>query len=85
MRTQRQATANPFAMMMDPQGVIDAVERSNPLGSLARRVCRPLDKPLIPKVGDVSVQDFDREIDAEAIVVADDTDPGTYDGAELVG
>ena len=83
MRTQRQATANPFAMMMDPQGVIDAVERSNHLGNLTRRVCRPLDKPLIPKVGDASVEDFDREIDDDPTAAIDT--PELFDGSSLIG
>lgn len=52
--------ANPFALMMDPQAVFDAMARSERLNRLQSRVCRPLDKPLIPVVaGDV-------EIDAES-------------------
>ncbi|RRS05524.1 hypothetical protein EIP75_04775 [Aquabacterium soli] len=55
--------ANPFALMMDPQAVFDAMARSERLNRLQSRVCRPLDKPLIPLVGDA-------EIDAEADVEA---------------
>jgi hypothetical protein len=54
--------ANPFALMMDPQAVLDAVERSERLGRLERRICRPLDKPLIPKAdaaNDASVDGVD--------------------------
>jgi hypothetical protein len=42
----RKATlqANPFMLMMDPQTVFAAVERSERLARLQRRVCRPLDK-----------------------------------------
>lgn len=47
MQTQSIA-ANPFALMMDPQAVLEAVERSAPLSGLQRRICRPLDRPLIP-------------------------------------
>lgn len=42
--------ANPFALMMDPQAVLEAMERSERLNRLQSRVCRPLDKPLIPVV-----------------------------------
>jgi len=64
--------ANPFALMMDPQAVVDAMERSERLNRLQSRVCRPLDKPLIPHVqGDR--QAFDEAVDATAdeVVEAD--------------
>lgn len=50
--------ANPFALMMDPQAVLEAMERSERLNRLQSRVCRPLDKPLIPMV-DADDQDID--------------------------
>ena len=37
-------TANPFALMMDPAAVLRAVEQSQRLLNLRRRICRPLDK-----------------------------------------
>lgn len=40
--------ANPFALMMDPEAVVAAMENSERLNGLSSRVCRPLDKPLIP-------------------------------------
>lgn len=36
--------ANPFALMMDPAAVLDAMERSERLNHLQSRVCRPLDR-----------------------------------------
>ena len=39
--------ANPFALMMDPEAVFRAIERSGRLAHLKSRVCRPLDKPLL--------------------------------------
>jgi hypothetical protein len=36
--------------MMDPKAVLEAMERSERLNHLESRVCRPLDKPLIPLV-----------------------------------
>lgn len=55
--------ANPFALMMDPQAVLAAMEGSERLNRLQSRICRPLDKPLIPLVNSDG-QDFDKEIDA---------------------
>lgn len=55
--------ANPFALMMDPQAVLEAMERSERLNRLQSRVCRPLDKPLIPLVNGEG-QAFDQEVDA---------------------
>lgn len=55
---------NPFALMMNPQGVIQAVERSERLARLKARVCRPLDRPLIPRLQDANLAAFDAEVDA---------------------
>lgn len=38
---------NPFALMIDPQAVLAQIEGSGRLERLERRVCRPLDKPLL--------------------------------------
>jgi hypothetical protein len=56
---------NPFVMMLDPEAVISAMERSQPLRGLRGRVCRPLDKPLIPKLFDTTIREFDAAIDDE--------------------
>ncbi len=56
--------ANPFSLMMNPGEVFEALERSNRLDRLQRRVCRPLDKPLISrKEGDTN--SYDHAIDSE--------------------
>lgn len=60
--------SNPFALMMDPQAVLEAMERSERLNRLQSRVCRPLDKPLIPLVNNEG-QAFDQEVDAAPDVV----------------
>ena len=39
--------SDPFAMLMDLQGVVQAMERSDRLARLQSRICRPLDKPLV--------------------------------------
>lgn len=58
--------ANPFALMMDPEAVLAAMERSERLNRLQSRVCRPLDKPLIPMVG-ADGQAIDQDTDATDI------------------
>ena len=63
--------SNPFALMMDPAAVVHAMEHSDRLGRLHRRVCRPLDKPLIPNA-DADASAFDREVDDAASDVLTD-------------
>ncbi len=55
---------NPFALLMDPQSIFRAIESSERLERLHSRVCRPLDKPLLPLVPAESTASFDRAIDA---------------------
>lgn len=55
---------NPFVLMLDPESVINAMENSTPLRGLRQRICRPLDKPLIPKTHNL-VREYDAAIDAE--------------------
>jgi hypothetical protein len=43
---------NPFAMMIDPQAVLTQIEHSERLERLSRRICRPLDKPLLGAAAD---------------------------------
>jgi hypothetical protein len=43
--------SNPFALLMNPQAVLEAVERSERLSGLNRHLCRPLDRPVIPASG----------------------------------
>jgi hypothetical protein len=54
--------SNPFALMMHPDAVLQAMEHSDRLGRLQRRICRPLDKPLIPCTPD-EVAAFDQQVD----------------------
>lgn len=57
--------ANPFSLMMNPAEVFQAIEASPRLDRLQRRICRPLDKPLIARKG-ADMNDYDIAIDAEA-------------------
>lgn len=62
MLTTTPNLADPFAMLIAPDEVMHAVERSDRLARLQRRVYRPLDRPWIPLKASA---DFDNEIDAE--------------------
>jgi hypothetical protein len=43
---QESLTWNPFMLMLQPEAVLAAVERSEKLGRLNRRTCHPLDRPV---------------------------------------
>jgi hypothetical protein len=62
--TNLQPVANPFALMMDPESILRAIESSERLARLNSHICRPLDKPLIPKRAAGQI-DYDKIIDAE--------------------
>lgn len=57
--------SNPFALMMNPAEVLAAVAGSSRLDRLQRRVCRPLDKPVIAKK-ESDMNAYDGAIDDEA-------------------
>lgn len=58
---------NPFSLMMEPELVLQTMERSQQLRGLRRHKMRPLDKPLIPltKEAMATRAAFDAAIDAE--------------------
>ncbi len=84
---------NPFALMLDPQAVIAQIERSERLEGLHRRVCRPLDKPLLGGATDEAADggdttaaqagaDDDATLDADSVIealAADGRDPQRHD------
>ena len=53
---------NPFALMLNPEDVIAAMESSERLGRLQRRICKPLDKPVIPHEAEEAAT-FDQDLD----------------------
>lgn len=55
--------ANPFALLMDPQAIFKAIENSERLERLHSRVCRPLDRPMLPHASAEEVASFDQVID----------------------
>lgn len=50
-----------FTLLVDPARVTQAVAHSERLARLRRRVCRPLDRPLIPTVQPSTVWDDEPE------------------------
>jgi hypothetical protein len=43
--SQTAQARNPFLLMVSPEVVLAAVEKSERLGQLNRQLCRPLDRP----------------------------------------
>ncbi|HLL12606.1 MAG TPA: hypothetical protein VK570_16205 [Rubrivivax sp.] len=39
------ADRNPFMLMLNPEMILAAIEKSERLGQLNRHLCRPLDRP----------------------------------------
>jgi hypothetical protein len=48
---------NPFMLMIEPEVVLAAVEKSERLGQLNRHLCRPLDRPVINTAAAKSADD----------------------------
>ncbi|HRH89016.1 MAG TPA: hypothetical protein PLO41_19375 [Rubrivivax sp.] len=63
MTQTQHPVANPFALLMDPQSIFRAIEKSERLERLHSRVCRPLDKPLLPVVAADEAHDPLEELD----------------------
>lgn len=63
--------ANPFGMLIDPASILRALEGSQRLEGLNRRICRPLDRVAPPKSDEGERAVADAAIEAQA---TDDTD-----------
>jgi hypothetical protein len=61
---------NPFGQLINPEHVAKALEASARLSRLQTRVCRPLDRPLIPsaKPSDPALAAFDAAIERASAV-----------------
>lgn len=63
--TQQCQVANPFMLMIQPEVVLAAIEKSERLGRLNRHLCRPLDRQSGPgqapsaEASDTSPEDDD--------------------------
>ncbi len=76
------AHVNPFALMLDPQAVLAVlakIECSERLERLQRRICRPLDKPLLGMAGDDSAESADAGSDDDSA-----GDQALDDGARVI-
>jgi hypothetical protein len=63
MSHQAQAR-NPFMLMINPEVVLAAVEKSERLGQLNRHLCRPLDRPTPTTTARAATTDDDLDADA---------------------
>ena len=63
--------ANPFGMLIDPASILRALEGSQRLEGLNRRICRPLDRVTPPKSDEGDRAGADAANEAQA---SDDTD-----------
>jgi hypothetical protein len=53
--TTQSLAQNPFMLLLNPEVVIAAMERSEKLDRLNRRLCQPLDRQMpVPAAADVS-------------------------------
>ncbi len=73
--------ANPFALMIDPQAIFDQIERSERLERLQRRVCRPLDKPLVPLEAGAAPEASEEATDDATLDSGDPDDAGSATSA----
>lgn len=73
--THTAVALNPFSLMMEPERVLQTMERSLQLRGLRRHKLRPLDKPLIPytqealasrAASDEAIDEQDRQDEARA-------------------
>jgi hypothetical protein len=64
--------ANPFALMMAPRQVLEAMEKSDALRRLQHQVFHPLDSRAALQ-GDADIAAFDAAIERSNIILAPDT------------
>jgi hypothetical protein len=60
---------NPFSLMMEPERVLQTMQRSQQLRGLRRHKLHPLDKPLIPFTSEALANRaaFDAMVDRQAL------------------
>lgn len=63
MTTPQIPERNPFMLMVSPEVVLAAMEKSERLSQLKRQLCRPLDKPAPAAAGGTALDVAD-ELDA---------------------
>ena len=64
--TQQTALRNPFILMISPEVVLAAIEKSERLGQLNRHLCRPLDRLSPSEAGSApTADDVDPDADGQ--------------------
>lgn len=63
--THQAAERNPFMLMISPEVVLAAMEKSERLGKLNRRLCRPLDRPVPTTTGPAVANEANAEDEEE--------------------
>lgn len=77
---QKSVNANPFAMMVNPEAVIAAVNRSDRLSRLKSHICRPLDKPLLkPIVVRAFIGGSWQSVGGDTVITHQRPQPGSQD------
>jgi hypothetical protein len=61
---------NPFMLLVHPEAVFAAMEKSERLGSLNRHLCRPLDRPVGPQAAPAAAGDDEAEDDLSDVVTS---------------
>ena len=62
--THSQIASNPFALMMNPEAVFAAIEKSERLARLSSQICRPLDKPVLARPDAADTSSAEDDVDA---------------------
>ena len=70
--SQSAAVRNPFMLMLNPEIVLAAIEKSERLSQLKRHLCRPLDKPAPAGAARTAVAEAEAELDEDD---CSDSDP----------
>lgn len=63
MTQAQHPVANPFALLMDPESIFRVIEKSERLARLQSRICRPLDRPLLPHAPTDEASNFDQIVE----------------------
>lgn len=63
--THQAVERNPFMLMISPEVVLAAVEKSERLSKLNRRLCRPLDRPVPATTGNVAAAEATHDDEEE--------------------
>lgn len=61
---------NPFMLLVHPEAVFAAMEKSERLGRLNRHLCRPLDRPVGGQAAPAESADVEEESDADILTEA---------------